>query len=506
MLIKKDDRDDMQGLLDTAYVTNLHHAAYLLLHILEASAAKECLRSLLPPPKDSNASNSSEDPSPWAIKRVTDKAPCRAANLAFTCQGLRELGLPGDTLGEFSIPFRQGMTSARSIRLLGDRDRSDPKHWEWGAGTGDEVHALLLLYATTQRGVDDWILSIQRDWKHALRIRVLDTTEAQIGQREHFGFADGISQPRVAGLREYRNRLFAPGFEGRLNIVPTGEFILGYSDASGTKPGTPSVSKESDPSDILPCVPGSTRRDFGRNGTYLVFRQLAQDVGAFHRCTAAAAARLYPNDAQGTSRLQEKLIGRQHDGTPLVPHRTPNDFLYARKDTHGEKCPLSAHIRRANPRDGNIPGRDDERRTLERTTRHRLLRRGRLYGPRFTGDNAQNENAARGLHFICLNADIQRQFEFVQRAWLGGRSFAPFCDESDAILANADAGQFTVPMAPTGLPMRRVSGLSAFVTVRGGAYFFLPGMRALRYLLQSTNSKQEQVTAEDAKVAENCEE
>jgi hypothetical protein len=40
-------------------------------------------------------------------------------------------------------------------------------------------------------------------------------------------------------------------------------------------------------------------------------------------------------------------------------------------------------------------------------------------------------------------------------------------------------GTFTEQAEPV---RHRFAGLSRFVTVRGGAYFFLPGLRATRYL------------------------
>ena len=94
-----------------------------------------------------------------------------------------------------------------------------------------------------------------------------------------------------------------------------------------------------------------------------------------------------------------------------------------------------------------------------------------------------------GLHFIGLNASIARQFEFIQNAWLVNPTFDGMSGEVDPLLGNrlgfpdgqaADA--FTLPQSSG--PCRRISGLPQFVTVRGGAYFFLPGLRALRFLAQ----------------------
>jgi deferrochelatase/peroxidase EfeB len=92
----------------------------------------------------------------------------------------------------------------------------------------------------------------------------------------------------------------------------------------------------------------------------------------------------------------------------------------------------------------------------------------------------------RGLHFLCLNANIGRQFEFVQNAWLMSTKFDGLSGESDPLLGNRTrigdglpTDNFTIPRE--GGVRRCIAGLPQFITVRGGEYFFLPGIRALRY-------------------------
>ena len=127
---------------------------------------------------------------------------------------------------------------------------------------------------------------------------------------------------------------------------------------------------------------------------------------------------------------------------------------------------------------------------------HRILRRGREYGPELLPENALNpaspNEPERGLHFICLNANILRQFEFLQNAWTVNTKFSGLTDENaplvgirEAIPGRPSADNFTIPK--DGGLRRRVSGLPQFVTVRGGAYFFLPGLRALRYFAEPGN-------------------
>ncbi len=180
-----------------------------------------------------------------------------------------------------------------------------------------------------------------------------------------------------------------------------------------------------------------------------------------------------------------------------------NRFTYD-ADAAGLRCPLGAHVRRANPRNGDMPGGEQgaisqliaharvrRRRACAMTCVassrfHRLLRRGREYGERLTLEQALQPGTAEpesGLHFICLNANISRQFEFIQNAWLMGSKFDGLSGESDPLTGNRVADGFTLPQR-NGVG-RRITGLPAFVTVRGGAYFFLPGLRALRYLASS---------------------
>ncbi len=242
-------------------------------------------------------------------------------------------------------------------------------------------------------------------------------------------------------------------------------------------------------------------------------RQLRQDVHGFWQFVDRQAG----GNAGARERIASAMVGRRRDGVPLVG---PADEMYEgggapgdlnaftyRSDRDGLRCPLGAHVRRSNPRNADLPpgapgivswakrtlGLDADAlaHDLVASTRfHRLLRRGREYGRGVTLEQALAEprdSGDTGLHFMCLNANIARQFEFVQNAWAMGTRFDGLPSESDPLLGtrlpNADGTPtdgFSLPRGDG--PDERITGLPQFVTVLGGAYFFLPGIRALRFL------------------------
>ena len=127
---------------------------------------------------------------------------------------------------------------------------------------------------------------------------------------------------------------------------------------------------------------------------------------------------------------------------------------------------MGAHTRRANPRDSLEPGSPLQ---LAISNRHRILRVGRPFIPERKCDP--------GLLFMCINADIERQFEFLQQTWLLGPNFHGLEDEIDPIVGYRGPNDSMSVPTPNG-PVR-MSGLAKFVTVRGGGYFFIPSRSAL---------------------------
>ena len=220
----------------------------------------------------------------------------------------------------------------------------------------------------------------------------------------------------------------------------------------------------------------------------MVVRELRQYVARFWQSLEGNVARIRAHDPSAThvtaAWLAERIVGRNIDGHLLCPsgllaadeYKQPqNAFGFAEVDPHGHGCPFGSHVRRANPRDGLARNLASAPALLDAVNNHRILRRGRKYGATAT-DRRTDDGAERGLLFICLNADIARQFEFIQQTWLLNKNFATLYDETDPLMG--PKGRFTIPEQP----LRRIVDVQTFIQLAGGEYFFLPSLPALRYL------------------------
>jgi Dyp-type peroxidase family len=462
--------NDMQGLLARGF-GKLRHACYVLMAFGTSAGARAWLHDYLP-----------------NITPASARAERAATNLAFTHAGLSMFELNNDALSSFPRELVEGMTTAHRQRILGDVGESAPENWGWGGPNNAVIHAALFIYAKNQEQLEAAYQSARATFaaNAITEIKRLDTTE--LTDFEHFGFRDGISQPIVPGL---------PKRDLPMNTVPAGEFFLGYKNAYGKMPDSPGLSPAGKRQTKYKTR--SPDLDLGLNGSYVVFRQLEQNVEQFWRFMLARA-----ETEEGAIRLAAKMVGRWPSGAPLALSpdidkpalAEANTFAYAKNDADGMACPFGSHIRRTNPRDALEE--TEVKLAADIVNRHRILRRGRSYGPPLVASfnphemlaALQSENAnlnmnageKRGLMFICLNANIQRQFEFIQHTWCNNTKFETLYDEVDAISgATTDdaSNYFTVPCAPV---RERVSDVPRFVTVRGGAYFFMPGIAALRYL------------------------
>jgi Dyp-type peroxidase family len=446
------------------------------------------------------------------------KAQARAASIAFSSTGLRRMGLVEESIASFSRPFQEGMFQEDRLRRLGDRRDGE---WlgtvvnggpVWGGNvplrapiptlshpfdvpsgeaaeqhieTGLTVHALLLLYTQDEAAAAAWTDQV-RSQLSADGVTIVRTLELLLDvekggfSREHFGFADALSQP-------------LPYDEGHAVLaVPLGEFLMGYINGHHEEAPGPVVA-DSEPAraaGLLPCKHAEGFRDLGLNGSYLVARELKQDVAAFWRSMEDNAAALRAADPQHAQHitgewLAERVIGRDRDGHLLCPGKAKmsacpdgspdSSFLFYDRDAAATGCPPGSHVRRAFPRDALSPDQANKLTLLQAANNHRILRRGRKFGTKLE-DQTRDDGADRGLLFMCLNTDIDRQFEFVQQTWLLNSSFATLFQEVDPLVG--PAGRMTI--RDEGL--RRIVSVDTFVRMAGGDYFFLPSLPALQFL------------------------
>src|SRR5262249_43480901 len=266
---------------------------------------------------------------------------------------------------------------------------------------------------------------------------------------DHFGYRDRLSQPVIEGSGEEPT----PGSGG---LLKAGEFILGYPDEHGhTVMPQPEI--------------------LARNGSYMAYRRLEEHVGKFR-----AFLEEHGGTPEGQELLAAKLMGRWRSGAPLTAapdkdnpelggdFQKNNDLSYQEQDPHGSAVPLASHIRRMNPRD-----------TAANINRRRMIRRGATYGPHLP-EGAPDDGKERGIAAFVICANLIRQYEFAQNVWINDKTFHELENERDPFIGAHDGTlEYKIPKRPI---RKTIQGLPAFTTVRGGAYFFLPGLKALRYL------------------------
>src|SRR5262249_17319017 len=258
------DLPDIQGILARGY-GNLTVADYLLVEITQPVAAAAGLGTLA-----------------GSLTTAEARPRTRALNLAFTASGLRKLGL-GETLGQFSGEFAAGMASPHRARMLGDLGENAPERWRWGGPSTTSVDALLMLFAADRAGLAALYAELTGRFLGAGVREILRLETSDLDEVEHFGFRDGVSQPFIEGL----SRTGRPE-----QTVSAGEFVLGYRNEYGRYTDRPKLDRAANPGGLLPDDPeGTGRADLGRNGSYLVFRQLAQDVRGFWRFVDEATRR-----------------------------------------------------------------------------------------------------------------------------------------------------------------------------------------------------------------------
>ena len=494
-MLSDDVLADVQGFITSGY-GHLSHAAYLFLQFHESGPARRWLGLMAPAITSARA---------WPTTPDGEKVkPALVCNIAFTADGLAALGLPARVLCTFPVEFQEGMTRAQRSRILGDTEESAPDNWEFGGTRGAPIHAVLIVHAISTEALEracDAQRGVLADTAGGVTelAGTMQSGYRPDGDHEPFGFHDGVAQPSIAGISG--------------TGVPTGEFILGYLNHYGIVPPAPAVAADMDPDGILPAIDNPYHghpplHDLGLNGSYVVYRKLQQDVVGFWQFMKRETVRLTgKEDTAHMIWLAARCVGRWPSGAALAlaPHaddprlRDRDDFLY-RDDPHGFACPLGSHVRRTNPRDDIKPYPSAQ--SLSMSEAHRLLRRARVFGPtlfdpRDLADAAsdacrttllalKDDGRARGIHFFCVNASIRSQFEFVQQTWSNNPRFGGLHDNKDPISGDNDRkdeppSRMTIPAEPLRV---RTSPLPRFVTVRAGAYLFMPSLRALQFLVR----------------------
>ena len=343
---------------------------------------------------------------------------------------------------------------AARASILGDTGDNHPDRWVDGLARPD-LHAILILFA---RDRDERARSVAAYSEYVSQFTGIETVSTLDLEatppfeyaHDHFGYRDRMSQPVIDGTGEVPT----PGTGAPLKA---GEFFLGYPDETGQVPPLPQP-------EVL-----------SRNGSYIAYRRLQEHVGRFREFLRQHGASPHEQEL-----IAAKLMGRWRSGAPLVlapeqddpalgadPQRN-NDFNYATQDPHGYAVPLGSHIRRMNPRD-----------TAHNMNRRRMIRRGGTYGPALP-EEAPEDGVERGIAAFIGCASLVRQFEFAQNVWINDRNFHELGNERDPVCGTQDGTlEYKIPKRPI---RKKITGLPAFTTMRGGAYFFLPGITALRYL------------------------
>ena len=417
-----------------------YYGTHIMLHIDDARAGREFLRRLAPH-VDSAAGW-------WQAGDAWIAA-------AISYPGLVALGVPDDSLQSFPEAFRVGM-AARAEQLR-DYGPNDPKNWEQTFRTG-ELHIAVSIFSDTEEKWRRTMETALRQYQGFSGVTILTMQDfgAQPNDLNPLGYKDSIGQPAIEGSG-------VESLPGQGRPIKAGEFILGY-------PGEAGVPLPMPQPDVL-----------GRNGTFIGLRKYQARVGTFNRFLRDNA-----QTEQGRELLAAKLVGRWRSGAPLTlaptrddpalgadPRRN-NDFTYA-SDPRGLQVPLGSHMRRMHPRDTTMA-------QLADVNLHRIIRRSTTYGAPYdpNATSEHDDDVTRGTYFIFISAKAMATMEFLQQEWINNGNFMSLGNERDPNIGlQEDGATFTIPKEPV---RRRIHGIQTFNVLRGGEYFFMPSLSALRWL------------------------
>ena len=454
------------------------HQELLFLTFGSASKAKTLIAALVPRIANAAEVRAFNAAFSQALHRHGEDPEMQAlwVGLGVSASGLEKVGA---NLAELPPAGRAAFTAGMAARagVIGDIAGSDPSTWHPAFRSKGGVDAVIVVAADEvnelNEVVDELAELVTRHEGTVVFQERGETLPGAMKGREHFGFKDGASQPSIDGYDTATSTNEPPP-------IPAGELVLGYLDGAGPTP------------QLTPTW---------RNGSFLVFRRLAQDVIAFRKLIGTPVPGADPQ--LSSEQIGAKVIGRWQSGAPLEkyaagdpgPDHVENDFGYQATDDDGLNVPTWAHIRKANPRDESQPTPvtpDDA------AARRRMLRRGIPFGPLLPADASQHDGNERGLHFIALVADLERQFEFVQRNWISNANFpkggkpavagGPYAppsaevpgDGPDPAVGEGNAGKALQLHQATGT--RSIPLTADVLRLTAGEYFFCASIEALKVL------------------------
>lgn len=383
------------------------------------------------------------------------------ANFYLTAQGYSQLGLAPENFTDSNFDddeideeenenesitvgnndFVRGMRSDGVNKKL-----DDPETGQWEQEYNTDIHAMVLLADDDSTRLNTEIENIKgsmADVAVVIKEEIGNNLTAIFGQNkrnlEHFGYADGISQPRY------------------------------FTEDERTSP-----------IDLQPLNIILVKDPFADNGdnnfgSFLVYRKLEQDVEGFNNKITELSENLVLNANQEGKITKEDfagalVVGRFKDGTPLIESDVPldafppfNNFMYENTDRPARKCPFHSHIRKSNPRGQGIL-----------VPERYITRRGIPYGEMDSSDD-------KGLLFMCFQSNLNKQFNFIQKTWANSPGFPPFRGTPglDPVIGQGGEGEQSWPIE-YGSRNKIDFNFSGFVKMKGGEYFFAPSISFLK--------------------------
>ena len=467
-------------------------------------------------------------------------------NVAFTYRGLDRAGytyVSRATRKDATAhpdAFESGMAERQGAAWSAVPTRSTPVDWPGCSGDPNTIDALLCITARSAVEMEAALLSLFNTTEQPEAGagfdggRIVHTVAgSRLDGSSHFGFQDGISQPYVERVHDGgdpQNNLLGGGLydsdrarrqsqrreQSSWRPVRLGEFLLGYPDE-----GVASTASVKGWQYDGPLILDARSRPVQRNGTFVVFRQLEEEVSALaqwldrnarpfarHLARQGRYTDRVPSEVEVVAELMAALIGRYPHRVPMIhgteirwrdlpnvrrgrsgvragdpitdtldagsrsadDDRPPSNwFRYDDNDSDGRQCPFGAHVRRANPRDGLGSS------TL--TARHRIIRHSFSYGSR---QYCCDDTSSRGLAFVGVCSNLEAQFEFVKREWFNAGHTLHCGADVDPVAGDFDVGDQKFVIQDTVSPFVTTLGSRAFVHASYGDYFFAPSLPMLR--------------------------